>query len=311
MTLKNTRNKAAGWVSRARLEIRRDAVDDWSLSPRLAELLFLVPFVGAVLVAASRLDLSLFRFITSEDRLLEWSQFAAYAATVPVALFVALRLRRNGARLGAGVFLLLAVGALLVAGEEISWGQRIFGVETPENLRALNRQGEIGVHNVSSVEHVLIVGFMLAGLYGSLVPWLALRRPLVKERLGLFVPPLYLTSFFFVVFLHRLARLALPALESDTAFVKFGEWPELCFATALLQFALLTARGKLRAPSPAPAGAAATGRGRGAVRAGRSKARRRLDGPGLGPGVPPAAAADREDAHLLQSGERGDAPRDR
>lgn len=249
-------NKTAGWVSRARLEMRRDADSGWSLSPRLAELLFLVPFVGAVLVAASRLDLSLFRFITGEDRLLEWAQFAAYAATVPIALAVARRLRRDGDRLGAGLFLLLAIGAFLVAGEEISWGQRIFGVETPEELEALNRQGEIGAHNISSVEYAFIVAFMLAGLYGSLVPWLAQRRPLAKERLGLFVPPLYLTSFFFVVFLHRLARLAIPALESNTTFVKFGEWPELCFATALLQFALLTGR-KLRARSPAPVRTAA------------------------------------------------------
>jgi hypothetical protein len=129
-------------------------------------------------------------------------------------------------------------------------------VETPEELEVLNRQGEIGAHNISSVEYAFIVAFMLAGLYGSLVPWLAQRRPLVKERLGLFVPPLYLTSFFFVVFLHRLARLAIPALESNTTFVKFGEWPELCFATALLQFALLTGR-KLRARSPAPVWTAA------------------------------------------------------
>ena len=207
--------------------------------------------MGAVLVVAARLDLSLFKFITYEDRLLEWSQFAVYAATVPIALAVALRLRRDGDRLGAGVFLLLAVGAFFVAGEEISWGQRVFGVETPEDLEALNRQGEIGAHNVSSVEFVFIVAFMLAGLYGSLVPWLAQRNPLARERLGLFVPPLYLTSFFFLVFLHRLARIGLPSLDSNTAFVKFGEWPELCFAAALLQFALLTGR-NLRARSSAP-----------------------------------------------------------
>jgi hypothetical protein len=258
MTLKTAGNKATGWVSRARLEIRRDAASGWSLSPRLAELLFLVPLVGAVLVAASRLDISLFRLITGEDRVLEWSQFAAYAATVPIALAVGLRLWRGGERIGAGGFLLLAVGAFLIAGEEISWGQRIFGVETPEELQALNRQGEVGVHNISSVEHLLIVAFMLAGLYGSLAPWLALRRPLAKQRLGLFVPPLYLTSFFFVVFLHRLARLGFPALEANTSFVKLGEWPELCFATALLQFALLTARSKLRAPLAVPARAAAS-----------------------------------------------------
>lgn len=35
------------------------------------------------------------------------------------------------------------------AGEEISWGQRIFNVETPESINAVNTQGEINVHNLS------------------------------------------------------------------------------------------------------------------------------------------------------------------
>ncbi|MDP1713491.1 MAG: hypothetical protein Q8L41_01990 [Anaerolineales bacterium] len=35
------------------------------------------------------------------------------------------------------------------AGEEISWGQRIFNVETPESINTINDQGEITVHNLS------------------------------------------------------------------------------------------------------------------------------------------------------------------
>ena len=35
------------------------------------------------------------------------------------------------------------------AGEEISWGQRIFNVATPESINAVNMQGEINVHNLS------------------------------------------------------------------------------------------------------------------------------------------------------------------
>lgn len=35
------------------------------------------------------------------------------------------------------------------AGEEISWGQRILKVETPESINAANDQGEINVHNLS------------------------------------------------------------------------------------------------------------------------------------------------------------------
>ena len=45
---------------------------------------------------------------------------------------------------------LLGLAALFffAAGEEISWGQRIFHIQTPESLRQINNQGEITVHNI-------------------------------------------------------------------------------------------------------------------------------------------------------------------
>ena len=46
-------------------------------------------------------------------------------------------------------YLLLAALFLFAAGEEISWGQRIIGLDTPESLRALNMQSEINLHNLS------------------------------------------------------------------------------------------------------------------------------------------------------------------
>lgn len=43
-----------------------------------------------------------------------------------------------------GLALLFFFGAF----EEISWGQRVFGVETPEIMRQVNVQGEINIHNL-------------------------------------------------------------------------------------------------------------------------------------------------------------------
>ncbi|MDP1624708.1 MAG: hypothetical protein Q8L64_02955 [bacterium] len=50
------------------------------------------------------------------------------------------------------LFLGLALLFLFGGGEEISWGQRIFGLQTPDALAKINSQGEITVHNI------LIVG---------------------------------------------------------------------------------------------------------------------------------------------------------
>ncbi len=47
-----------------------------------------------------------------------------------------------------GLALLFFVGA----GEEISWGQRILGIETPEELKEDNVQDEFNIHNLSFFE---------------------------------------------------------------------------------------------------------------------------------------------------------------
>lgn len=45
-------------------------------------------------------------------------------------------------------YLLLALLFLVCAGEEISWGQRIFDWETPQILEEMNAQGETNLHNI-------------------------------------------------------------------------------------------------------------------------------------------------------------------
>ena len=45
-------------------------------------------------------------------------------------------------------FLLLGVLFFLAFGEEISWGQRFFGFQTPELLDEINAQGELNIHNL-------------------------------------------------------------------------------------------------------------------------------------------------------------------
>jgi hypothetical protein len=66
---------------------------------------------------------------------------------------------------------LLAVLFFLMFGEEISWGQRILGLETPEALRDLNVQNEINLHNMFGYffDHLFILMFFL---WGCVVPLL-------------------------------------------------------------------------------------------------------------------------------------------
>lgn len=56
------------------------------------------------------------------------------------------KLKRNA------FFLFLAVIFFIGFGEEISWGQRILGWETPSSLNEINQQGETNLHNMWNLE---------------------------------------------------------------------------------------------------------------------------------------------------------------
>jgi lipopolysaccharide exporter len=74
---------------------------------------------------------------------------------------------------------LLAVGVLFLFafGEEISWGQRILGIGTPEPLKEANRQDELNLHNVNALGGVNTL-FQLFWLgMGVVIPVLAMWRP--------------------------------------------------------------------------------------------------------------------------------------
>lgn len=66
-----------------------------------------------------------------------------------LAMFILIFLGIKETKRIAKIFLfLLAFGIFLFGMEEISWGQRIFGWETPESLKTVNRQEESNLHNI-------------------------------------------------------------------------------------------------------------------------------------------------------------------
>lgn len=59
------------------------------------------------------------------------------------------RSRLPDRRLGWWV-LMWTLACVYFVGEELSWGQRLAGWQTPDALQALNRQGETNLHNITS-----------------------------------------------------------------------------------------------------------------------------------------------------------------
>src|SRR5688500_9926839 len=125
-------------------------------------LLVLAPVAAVVHVAAP----SLLERVAQEDGPIEYLQ--ALAMLGGAILFFAVARRRRGRDAWA---LLFGVGLLLVAGEEISWGQRLFGISTPEGLESRNVQGEFNLHNVEGIhQNVRALGMMVIVTLFIIVP---------------------------------------------------------------------------------------------------------------------------------------------
>lgn len=96
-----------------------------------------------------------FKHIGEEDGVVENVGAICFMITAILFFLLFWRLKKSPAKipaekgLGAWIwYLLLAVLFFFVTGEEISWGQRIFGWSTPEWMEESNVQGETTIHNL-------------------------------------------------------------------------------------------------------------------------------------------------------------------
>jgi hypothetical protein len=136
-----------------RVERGRLAFDGqfWGLSNGWLVSLLTAPFVGAALFGLFALLPGLYNALVREDSVLESLQFIAYAAATVLAAATSWRLWRTGRRGLGALFFLFACCCLFAAGEKISWGPRVLGFGTPEEVASVNGQEEMNVHDVVEV----------------------------------------------------------------------------------------------------------------------------------------------------------------
>lgn len=111
---------------------------------------FYLFFIANVIVFITLfwLNPSVYDVISREDHLIEnLTAVALFSA----GLFLVLGGIKNTYKKSSINALLIFVGVLFFfgAGEEISWGQRIFGWETPDRLMEINDQNETNIHNIN------------------------------------------------------------------------------------------------------------------------------------------------------------------
>jgi hypothetical protein len=174
------------------------------------------------------------------DRFVEWASFWAFLlAAIGMTVAAARQWRR--AHKVPWFLTLVALFCLFVAGEEISWGQRLLGFQSPTYFQEQNFQQEVNLHNVvgTSLRKLAFKG-LIAG-YGIVLPLVALIGPVRRalDRLGIVSPPVALVPSF----------LAMLVTYQLYPWKFTGELVEVMLALALL-FAATSAVGAFANPRP-------------------------------------------------------------
>lgn len=231
----------------------------WGVSRNVMWAIALIPFVVAGMGALSALfGKETYKWFTAEDGFAESLQVIFYFLSFAMALFITWRHHRAGERLLALLYLGLTLAFVFMIGEEISWGQRIFGWGTPDPLVEINKQDETNFHNIYGVGATFKWLQMLVGAYGVVLPLALLRWPPRRQlkKLTDAVVPHYTFIFFFLpMFVWRLFRNTMEVPE-DFYFVvaEYNEVIELILASGFALFLLFQLRRLYARPDRAAAG---------------------------------------------------------
>ena len=217
-----------------------------------------IPILSCALVfAVAIVDEGFYdRWIETEQGVLE---NATAAIPVVAIVFGALALRRR--RLLPKTWLsywiiIVCAGCLYITGEELSWGQRLFGWETPELFKRLSNQGETNLHNISSwldqKPRALLEIAVIVGGFGFPL-WMRARRvrwnPAHDWR-GWIVPTWVCFPTAVLAFLVRMPERAAEFMNWNLGagpVVRYSELQEYCFALFLLLYLLSIHRRLIRA----------------------------------------------------------------
>lgn len=182
---------------------------------------------------------------SNDDNIIEYAQFFCYAGAA-IAAFLTSRQFKHEHPFIAKLFIGVAIILFFIAGEEISWGQRLLGVTTPEYFAEKNKQGETNLHNLDFIfgkvyRSYILLNVLAAGAWPVLTicsrlvkrTSIAISKYIVLLRRW-FAPEWYYLPYFVtsgcIFYLHREMHVGM--------LQNFEEFSELMMALGIAFFML-------------------------------------------------------------------------
>jgi len=229
----------------------------WKLSAGAMLFISLILPAIAMLAGAATalLGKETYKWFTGEDGAAENFQVLFFVLAWILTFPVIGRLWKAGAKLFAAMYMVLCLGLFFIIGEEVSWGQRLFGWETSEEMKAINKQEETNIHNIEGIGDKIKWIHVIIGAYGTILPLVFLRAQMTARPLDavmLLVPHFTLLPYFFTTLVWRLqANLWKPPKSLYFVITEYSEVMELVLAMAFFAVVFFQFRSLKSAESPA------------------------------------------------------------
>lgn len=212
-----------------------------------------IAFILPLLIISDFLYLKSFRYelydyLISEDSISEYLQAIAYFSSGVIFILIAIRLSGEKVRLQKILFLFAGLGVLLIAMEEISWGQRLFGIKTPEWFQSHNIQNELSIHNLEPIQKTIHFFYSMTGFFFSF-GWIPFRYNFLNKKLPpvtitilrVIKPQWYLVTYFLPLFFFY-TYLILTGSPGNYFTFNDQEIPELLLSLGMLLYSYLILR---------------------------------------------------------------------
>lgn len=213
----------------------------WNVSQKLLGVILAIPFGVALSgVLAALAGKSVYKWFTMEDGFAEDMQVLFYFLAFVLCVLITRRIWQSDDKVVKVLYLGLCLGLFFLIGEELNWGQRMFGWQTSASFAAINKQEETNLHNIYGVGTTFKWIQLLVGTYGTIFPLILLRWK-APERFqnlaSMVIPPYTLVPYFMFIFVWRIYR---NLVEEPQAFYfaisEYNEVMELILAMGLFLF---------------------------------------------------------------------------
>ncbi len=177
----------------------------------------------------------LFWYMEKEDSLTETLTFVVYVLLAFLCFKIAIQIRKK--KLFTILFVLAALIFVLIAGEEISWGQRIFNFETPEHIAKNNTQKEFNLHNQRKVYHFVYDAYITIGVYALVTGFIKLYLNKIKKvqsiYIEIFCVDLKLAFYFIPMILYSIGKNTKFYKDWYNQFEDYEEFEELLLSLGM------------------------------------------------------------------------------